>query len=111
MLLGEDPPGHTPASGAALAALQCADAAEYLEGSDPGTFDLLTLSNILDGASQAYARRLAAAVRRAGAPGATAVLRSFGEPSDSAAQEWAARDRSILWGSVRVCRAADFSGL
>jgi S-adenosylmethionine:diacylglycerol 3-amino-3-carboxypropyl transferase len=110
MFLGEDPPEHGPAAAGVFSALECADAAEYLEGREPASFDLLTLSNILDGASPAYANRLAAAVRRCAAHGSVVVLRSFGEPQDTEAERWAAADRSILWGSVRVCPAADFTG-
>lgn len=83
----------------------CADAAAFLEHCAPASFDGFSLSNVLDGAAPAYGRRLRAAVRRASAPGAVAVLRSFDEPTSAEEDEWAARDRSLLWGSVRVERA------
>jgi hypothetical protein len=83
-----------------------ADAAAFLEQVEPATFHGLSLSNVLDGASRDYAERLAAAVRRAGVPGAPCVLRSFAEPGERGEAEWAARGRSLLWGSVRTALPA-----
>lgn len=82
--------------------LVCADAAAYLEQSAPASFDGFALSNILDGAPPAYGQRLFSAVRRAASPGAVVVLRSFTQPATAQDESWAARDRSLLWGSVRV---------
>jgi S-adenosylmethionine:diacylglycerol 3-amino-3-carboxypropyl transferase len=85
----------------------CADAAEFLENS-PVAFDAFALSNISDGASLTYQRRLRAAVERAAAPGAVLVTRSFAEPVSGAGGNWAANwailDRSLLWGVVEVSR-------
>lgn len=106
LLLGEDPPvGKTdPINKEAPVEVDflCADAAEYLASGPPGRFDGFTLSNVLDAAPPAYGERLMAAVRHAAAPGAVMVLRSFGEPRNARAAEWAARDRSTLWGSIEV---------
>jgi S-adenosylmethionine:diacylglycerol 3-amino-3-carboxypropyl transferase len=79
-----------------------ADAAEYLESVRAASFDAFALSNILDSAGPAYSKRLDAAVRHAAKPGAKAVLRSFAEPRDREEQRWAARDRALVWGRVRV---------
>jgi S-adenosylmethionine:diacylglycerol 3-amino-3-carboxypropyl transferase len=101
LLLGELS-GAAPPPEAAEIRLAHADAAACLEREPPGSFDGFTLSNILDGASDAYGRRLAAAVRRAAAPGAVAVIRSFAEPPLASPTNRAAEDRSMLWGIVDV---------
>jgi S-adenosylmethionine:diacylglycerol 3-amino-3-carboxypropyl transferase len=84
-----------------------ADAASFLEAQPEASFDGFTLSNILDGAGAHYEARLFAAVRRAAAPGAMAVLRSFAEPSGSAPTNRASEDRAMLWGVVDVRPAAE----
>jgi S-adenosylmethionine:diacylglycerol 3-amino-3-carboxypropyl transferase len=99
LLLG-DPRETSPAH----VQLETADAAEFLERCDEGSFDSFSLSNILDGAGEQYAERLWAAVRRAAKPGAVAILRSFGEPADEREAELAGADRSLIWGSIRIER-------
>jgi S-adenosylmethionine:diacylglycerol 3-amino-3-carboxypropyl transferase len=84
-----------------------ADAAEFLENEPPASFDGFTLSNILDGVDDAYRQRLLAAVKRAAAPGAATVLRSFGDTSAKSPANRAADDRAMLWGSVLVRPAAE----
>jgi len=79
-----------------------ADAASFLENEAPGSFEGFTLSNILDGVDEAYRQRLIAAVKRAAAPGAVTVLRSFGEADAASPANRAADDRAMLWGSVLV---------
>ena len=105
LLLG-DVSSDPPPSEAREIRLVHADAATCLENEPPESFDGFTLSNILDGASDAYRQRLSAAVRRAAAPGAVVVLRSFGEPQVASPTNRAAEDRSMLWGIVDVKPAA-----
>lgn len=102
--------GHTPAEyGPSVSPIQfvCADAAEFLENS-PTEFDGFALSNIGDGASLSYQRRLRTAVEHAAAPGAMLMTRSFADPVEGSCPDsgasWAAQDRSLLWGVVNVSR-------
>jgi S-adenosylmethionine:diacylglycerol 3-amino-3-carboxypropyl transferase len=110
LLLGELSAARPPASAAKIQ-LVCADAAEFLEAQQPGSFTGFTLSNILDGADPNYRFRLCEAVRQAAAPGAQTVLRSFREPpttlptaaaEPSTSINRAADDRAMLWGRVDV---------
>ena len=113
LLLGEEPPSaEPPAPPLEEIELVCADAAEYLESCPPATFDGFSLSNMLDAVPPAYRERLLAAIRRAAAPGAVLVLRSFWEPADPTdptTAEWAARDRSLLWGAIHVVQVEDIA--
>jgi hypothetical protein len=103
LLLGEGAQPD-PRAGVDLT-LACADVAAYLEQAAPASFDGFALSNVLDGVSPAYGQRLLSAARRAAAPGAVVVLRSFDDPASAEEESRAARDRSLLWGSVRVLEA------
>lgn len=100
ILLGETPPVELPAK----LDVTCADAVEHLESCAPASFDGFSLSNVLDGPEPEYGARLLEAVKRAAAPGAVATLRSFAEPLDAEEDAWAARDRALIWGRLRVWR-------
>jgi S-adenosylmethionine:diacylglycerol 3-amino-3-carboxypropyl transferase len=83
---------------------ETSDVAAFLERSEPGSFDGFAISNVLDGAGRGYAERLRAAIARAAAPGAVAVLRTVEEPRGAEELERAASDRASLWGAIRVER-------
>ncbi len=106
--LGIDPPDYvaptlpSAASGEGKVDIACADAAAYLESCPTASFIGFSLSNILDGTEPAYGERLMAAVRHSAHDGAVVVLRSFMEPPPGESTEWAARDRSMLWGRLTV---------
>jgi S-adenosylmethionine:diacylglycerol 3-amino-3-carboxypropyl transferase len=106
LLLGELPSDPAPAQAKTIRLVH-ADAADFLESATPASFDGFTLSNIVDGVDQAYRQRLFAAVKRAAAPGAITVLRSFGEADADSPANRAADDRAMLWGSVLVRPAAE----
>ena len=86
----------------------CAEAAEYLESCLPNSFDAFTVSNITDGASPSYQRRLFAAIEGAAAAKAVVVTRTFAQQADSTSggrvEDWTAFDRSLLWDCVAVRR-------
>jgi len=107
LLLGYGPPEEDSATESVEhldVSLICADVADYLEHCSPACFDAFSLSNILDGAEPQYRQRLLFAVRRAAAPGALLVMRSFAEPQTEIEDSLAARDRALLWGSVRLLK-------
>lgn len=113
LLLGAPPAGPgMPEPGLPKRPIQfaCADAADFLESGPPSVYDAFALSNIGDGASAEYLRRLRDAVERAAAPDAVVVSRTFAEPGSATRANWAAQDRSLLWGVVEVCPIADFRG-
>ncbi|HEY3243235.1 MAG TPA: DUF3419 family protein [Phycisphaerae bacterium] len=104
-LLGGHPSDRTPEFTAMpRLTLACADAVDFLMHCPPASFDGLTLSNMLDGTTPEYRTALWQAVSRAAAPGAIVILRSFVEPVNADEDRWAARDRALIWGSLRVER-------
>ncbi|WP_116244713.1 DUF3419 domain-containing protein [Nocardiopsis sp. FIRDI 009] len=95
----EPPPdGPSPADGVRFV---LGEITEHLESVPAGSYDAVTLSNVLDGPGPAYRRRLRAAVERAVRPGGTAVLRSVGSAEGAAAVR-AEAERCPLWGSLYV---------
>ena len=102
--LSDEPP---PAEATGIRLVH-ADAAAFLESEPAGSFAGFALSNILDGASADYERRLIAAVKRAAAKDAVVVLRSFREPPTDMPTNRAADDRAMLWGIVDVRPAAQW---
>lgn len=84
----------------------CADAADFLESCPPAAFDGFSLSNIGDGVSPDYLRRLQIAIDHVAAPHAIVIARTFAEPGPSLGTNWAQADRSLLWGVVEVSRTA-----
>lgn len=106
LLLGELTPAPPPPEARDIQLVH-GDAAHFLEQQPPGSFDAFTLSNILDGADENYRHRLFAALKRAAAPDAVSVIRSFGNAEADSRWNRAADDRSMLWGSVLVRPVAE----
>jgi S-adenosylmethionine:diacylglycerol 3-amino-3-carboxypropyl transferase len=107
LLLGELPEPAGPSADPRRVRFIHADVAAFLESEPAGIYDGFSLSNVLDTASDAYRRRLAAAVRRTATPGAVAVVRSFAEPANESTENLAGEDRAMLWGIVKVTPAAE----
>ena len=107
LLLGELSDESPPPEAKAIRLVH-ADAADFLEQEPAGSFVGLALSNILDGANADYEWRLIAAVKRAAAPDAVVVLRSFREAPAATSTNRAADDRAMLWGIVDVRPAAQW---
>jgi S-adenosylmethionine:diacylglycerol 3-amino-3-carboxypropyl transferase len=107
LLLGDAAVRPPPSRASSHIRLVLCDATSYLEACPAGTFDGFTLSNILDGAEATYRDRLLSAAKRASAPEAVIVLRSFAEPAGVTTTNRAEDDRSMLWGIVDVRRVAE----
>lgn len=104
LLLGRERPGAAavPTAGGQVR-LVLGEVVEHLEHSAAGSYDAVTLSNVVDGPGPHFARRLRAAVEHAVRPGGIAVVRSLREPGP-AGPGLAAEDRSMIWGVVRAVR-------
>jgi S-adenosylmethionine:diacylglycerol 3-amino-3-carboxypropyl transferase len=88
-----------------------ADAASYLESCAPGSFDGFTFSNIIDGTTTLYRRRLIESISRAGTSQATIVLRSFDQYPLDKSNDFTQNDRSLMWGTVFVGKQSDLTSL
>ena len=105
LLLGDAGPDLNLQHRTSTIRFACADAASYLEDCAAESFDAFTLSNILDGATEAYRHRLIAAVKHTAGKDAVVVIRSFAEPEIKSVTNLAERDRAILWGVINVVEA------
>ncbi len=105
LLLGEDLPGHRlPQVDTASIDWIDAPLLDHLERAAPGTYDAISLSNVVDGADERWVRDLRKAAIRAVAPGGPIIARSFATTMDDDAAKRARRDRAMLWGSIVVFR-------
>ena len=78
---------------------------DHLERIAPGTYDAISLSNVIDGANERWVRDLRKAALRAVVPGGPVIARTFATTMDDEAAKRARRDRSMLWGAIVVQRA------
>lgn len=106
LLLGEDLPGYHPPR-VEPDAITWIDAPllDHLELVEPGSYDAITLSNVIDGADERWVRDLRKAAVRAVVPGGPVIARSFATTIDDEAAKRARRDRAMLWGSIVVQRS------
>lgn len=103
LLLGEElPTWQYPARMRGTIQWRSTDMLTALQQSDAGSFDGISLSNLGDGADPRFVEDLKGAARRAAAPGAPIILRSFASMDDERALQLAARDRAMVWGSIDV---------
>lgn len=105
LLLGEDLPGHRlPVVDPAAIEWIDEPLLDHLERSQPGRYDAISLSNVVDGADERWVRDLRKAAVRAVVPGGPVIARSFATTMDDEAAKRARRDRAMLWGSIVVHR-------
>lgn len=106
LLLGEEMPGrHAAVVEPASVEWSSAPLLDHLELVTPGSYDAVSLSNVIDGADERWVRDLRKAALRAVVPGGPVIARSFATTMDDAAAKRARRDRSMLWGAIVVARA------
>lgn len=105
LLAGEDPPGYAPpVAPAGSIAFEPSDALSHLESVAPGSYDAVTLSNVVDGTRADLVERMGRAAHRAVVPGGPVVVRSFAASADARASALADEDRSLIWGGIHVQR-------
>lgn len=108
LLLGEDLPGHhMPAIDSDVIRWAEEPLLDHLERAAPGSYDAISLSNVIDGADERWIRDLRKAAMRAVVPGGPIIARSFATTMDDDAAKRARRDRAMLWGSIVVHRSAE----
>lgn len=108
LLLGEEQPGSSlpPVDPATIRWVE-EPLLDHLEQVAPGSYDAMTLSNVIDGADERWIRDLRKAALRAVMPGGPVITRSFATTMDDEAAKRARRDRAMLWGSIVVARAPE----
>jgi hypothetical protein len=107
LFLGQPLPDVPLNSDAQLTVL-CADVVKHLLSVPEHHYDAVTLSNILDGASQSFHDELRRALQHGAKPDAPVVLRTFKAVSDEAATIRASNDRSLIWSAIWVTTPGDF---
>ncbi|MCH1884204.1 hypothetical protein [Agrococcus sp. ARC_14] len=105
LLLGEELRGHRlPVVDPSTISWISEPLLDHLEHVAPGSYDAVTLSNVIDGADERWVRDLRKAAMRAVVPGGPVIARSFATTMDDEAAKRARRDRGMLWGSIVVQR-------
>lgn len=106
LLLGEELPGHRmPEVDPEAIRWVEEPLLDHLERSEAGSYDAITISNVIDGAEERWVRDLRKAAMRALVPGGPLIARSLATTMDDDAAKRARRDRAMLWGSIVVHRS------
>lgn len=102
LLAGRELPGwHLPTVDADAITWQVADIATHLESVPAGSYDGVSLSNVVDGLPNAFARRLLVAARHAVRKGGPIIWRTFSNPG-LPGPGLAGDDAAMVWGQVQV---------
>ncbi|MGO1974144.1 MAG: hypothetical protein ACTH2Q_14410 [Propionibacteriaceae bacterium] len=102
LLAGRELPGwQLPAVDADALTWQVADMAAHLETVPAGSYDGVSLSNVVDGMPNHFARRLLVAARHAVKRGGPIVWRTFSNPGLPGAGR-VADEAAMVWGQVQV---------
>lgn len=105
LLLGEELPKWTfPERLRGTIDWRAADMLTTLRDAPAASFDGISLSNLGDGADPRRVDALWDAALRAVVPGGSVLLRSFRSAGDPQSTALAAKDRALVWGSIRVVR-------
>lgn len=114
LFIGCDPPIANDANRAQPAidfgsqlVVKVADVIAFLESAPARHFAALSLSNLEDVLSADDLAQLHRAIAHAARPDAVVVRRSLSPTAIPSEAEWAARDRSFLWGRISVLRAGE----